>query len=64
VSCRVIICSWRIIVHTLCKRYLLLYGWVIMLSLLCWDICVIDWHVFMLEVSYQIVISGWCIVML
>ena len=64
VSCRVVVCSWCIIVHALCKRYLLLYSWVIMLSLLCWDICECDWNDFMLEVSYQIVISGWCIVML
>ena len=35
-----------------------------MLSLLCWDICIFEWNDFMLKVSYQIVISGWCIVML
>lgn len=63
VSYWVMVCSWCIIVHTLCKRNLLLYSRVHVLPLCRWDICIYDWYGVMLQVFYKIYIKGWCIVM-
>jgi hypothetical protein len=43
VSYRIVIISWRIVMHTLCKRYLLLYGRISVHIMRSRDVLECDW---------------------
>jgi hypothetical protein len=62
-SYRIVVVSWCIVMHTLCQRYLLLYGRIIVQIMRGRDVLECDWIVDMYSLSFWNVIVSWCIVM-
>jgi hypothetical protein len=62
-SYRIVVVSWRIVMHTLCERHLLCYGRISVHIMRARDVLVFHWIVDMRSLSYRIVIVSWRIVM-
>ena len=59
----IVIVSWRIVMHAMCERYLLIYRRIRMLIMCSRDVLEYYWFSEVHSLPYRNIIISWCIIM-